>query len=147
MLLLLNTNQGIPVEDIDLQGLLVLLNRHAEVILPAIQIGRLAGGLTLFITILVDLNSTGVDLRRVQVKNKQVLPLTADKLADHLVAMLGIPAHHGHDLAEKQRTNHLFGLASCCAPGKRIFDILTAGPNCQFLLLLINQYLHKIGRG
>ena len=101
MLLFFHANQGIPVENVDLQSLLMFLNRHAEMILPAVQVRRLAGSLSLFIAILINLNGSRINLRGIQVKDKQVLALTANELADDFIAVLGIPAHHGHDLAKE----------------------------------------------
>ena len=93
MLGFLHTNQGITVENVNLQSLLVLLNWHAEMIFPAIQIGRLASGLSLLIAVFINLDSARIDLRRVQVKHKQILALAADQLADDLITMLRVPPH------------------------------------------------------
>ena len=93
MLGFFDTNQGITVENVNLQSLLVLFNWHAEMIFPAIQVCGFTGSFTLLVAVFIDLDSARIDLRRVQVKNKQILTLAADQLANDLIAMLGIPAH------------------------------------------------------
>ena len=70
MLGFLDTNQGITVENVNLQSLLVLFNWHTEMIFPTIQVCGLTGSLTLLIAVFIDLDSACIDLRRVQVKNK-----------------------------------------------------------------------------
>lgn len=70
MLGFLDTNQGITVENVNLQSLLMFLNWHAEMIFPAIQVCRLTGSFALLVAVFIDLDSARIDLRRVQVKNK-----------------------------------------------------------------------------
>ena len=145
MLGFLDTNQGVSVENVNLQSLLVLFNWHAEMIFPAIQVGGFTGCFTFFITVFINLNSARIDLRGVQVKHKQVLSLAADQLTDDLVAMLGIPAHQRHDLSEEQRAYHFLRFAPCSTPCKGVFDILAAGTYSQLFLFLVHQHLNKLG--
>ena len=65
MLGFLHTNQGITVENVNLQSLLVLFNWHTEVIFPAIQVCGFSGSFALLVAVFIDLDSTRIDLRRV----------------------------------------------------------------------------------
>ena len=108
LLVILHGEHSKAIHDIDLQRLPMFINRQTELVLPLSRKYRCSG----IAGLLALLKNSLVDLCIVHVKDKEILAICTDQLAEQLIALVGIPAHKLHDLCKEQAAGNLLRLLS-----------------------------------